>query len=308
MNPGRERDGLPHLGPNEEIGSGLRRTLDACLQHAAQKRAQLPGEKTVHETRRALKRARAILRLAEKFDVRGAKAGRRQLSQLGRELSPLRDETVVAKTADALIRFPDAETRVALAGLRTRTKSNPAQRAAARRWWQAWRRRLESQRRKLARLAWRELAEYDLQHALHHQAKRLKRRARAARRSPRDVHAAHEWRKAAIVLREQVRVLRPVLGQEAADALSARLHRLSHRLGQAIDQHLLIEHIGGRSWPVNLRGGLRQLERASQHERRRALKRAHQSWPKLRRQLRRELGKLRSSVARRPRVSSGHGN
>ena len=308
MNPGRERDGLPHLGPNEEIGSGLRRTLDACLQHAAQKRAQLPGEKIVHEARRALKRARAILRLAERFEVKGAKTGRRRLSALGRELSALRDQAVMAKTASILIRFPDAETRAALAGLRAPPKSSPAQRAATRRWWRGWRGKLDVERRRLDRLTWGELAEYDLQHALHHQAKRLKRRARAARRSPRDVHAAHEWRKAAIVLREQVRVLRPVLGQEAADALSARLHRLSHRLGQAIDQHLLIEHIGGRSWPVNLRGGLRQLERASQHERRRALKRADQSWPKLRRKLRRELGKLRSSVARRPRVSSGHGN
>jgi hypothetical protein len=287
-----EPDNLPHLGPNEEVGAGLRRAVDDCLKQAVQRRARVPEEKVVHEARRALKRARAILRLAEKFDVGGAKTGRRHLSQLGRELSPLRDQAVVAKTADALICFPDAETRAALAGLRTRTKSNPAQRTAARRWWRAWWRKLESQRRKLARLAWRELAEYDLQHALHHQAKRLKHRARAARKAPRDLQAAHEWRKAAIVLREQVRVLRPVLGAAKADALHVRLHRLSHRLGQAIDHHLVTERISGRTWPVNLRRGLRQLKRASKHERRRALKRAHQSWPKLRRKLRRELGKL----------------
>jgi hypothetical protein len=285
-----ERDGLPHLNPHEEVGAGLRRALDDCLRRAARNRTALPGEKTVHEARRALKRARAILRLAERFDIRGAKTGRRQLSQLGRELSPLRDRAVMAKTAAALIRFPDAETCAALAGLRIRTKSDPAQRAAARRWWRAWRRKLEAERRRLSQLAWRELAEYELRHALHHQAKRIKRRARAARQAPRDPRAAHEWRKATIVLREQVRVLRPTLGTDTADALHARLHQLSHRLGKAIDHHLVAEHIGGRSWPVNLRGGLRQLERASKHEYRRALKQAHQSWPKLRKKLRKQLG------------------
>jgi hypothetical protein len=284
MSAGKKRDGLPHLARDEEIGAGLRRTLAECLERAAQNRTRVPGEKTVHESRRALKRARAILRLAEQFDIRGAKAGRRRLSELGRELSPLRDQAVVVKTAGALVRFPDAGTRAALAALRARTA--PARGAAARKGWRAWRRKLDAERRKLAQVPWREPADYELRGALHHGAKRIRRRAKAARRAPRDLAAAHAWRKATIVLREQVRVLRPALGLDVGDALHARLHRLSHRLGQAIDHHLVVEHIGGRTWPVNLRQGLRRLEHASRHERRRALKRTHRSWPKLGRKLR----------------------
>ena len=289
MSARHERDALPHLGPGEEVGAGLRRILDDCLRCAARNRARLPGEKAVHEARQALKRARAILRLAQKFEVKGAKTRRRRLSALGRELSAWRDEAVVAKTAGALIRFPDGETRAALAGLRARPKSGLSQRTAMGRWWRGWQRRLETERRSLDRLAWSERAACDVRPALHRQAKRIKHCAKAARKSPRDLPAAHEWRKATIVLREQVRVLRPVLGAAMADALYARLHRLSRRLGQAIDHHLVTEHIRGRTWPVNLRAGLRQLERAGKHERHRALKRAHQSWPKLKRKLRQSL-------------------
>ncbi|HWA08476.1 MAG TPA: CHAD domain-containing protein [Opitutaceae bacterium] len=261
------RDPLPRLQPGEALGPGLGRVVRACLLHAAGGPAARPDEKIVHRARQALKRARAVVRVAEELEVGGAVGARRRLTQLGRELSPLRDAAIVGQVGRELAKRNQAEEQRAVAALPASARS-----VARARGWSAWQRRLRAEGARLQELDWGELTTRDLERVLRRGTKRIRRCAKAARRE-KDIPSAHEWRKAVIILREQVRVLRPLLGSEAAH-LQADLHRLAHRLGQAIDLHVFLIHVQGRSWPTNLRKGMKRLARRGKRERGRALRRA----------------------------------
>jgi CHAD domain-containing protein len=95
------------LQPGEPLSSALKRTalaqIDIALEHLPGDGAT-PDATAVHETRKALKRARALLRLVEHELQEGTFAREdAALRRAGRQLADTRDAEVMMSTLDALI-------------------------------------------------------------------------------------------------------------------------------------------------------------------------------------------------------------
>jgi CHAD domain-containing protein len=109
----RERDRRVGLAPSEEVGAGLQRTalgqLDVAIEMLARLDSERSPERAVHETRKALKRLRAMLRLLEPELAEAAYAREdATLRDAGRRLSVPRDADVLLETLDGLIKaHPD---------------------------------------------------------------------------------------------------------------------------------------------------------------------------------------------------------
>lgn len=269
-------DDLPHLRTGEAIGPGLRRVARECCRAAVQRGARLPTDDAVHEARRALKRARAALRLEEKLGVAGARAARRRLAAIARELSPRRDATVAAHLAR---RLEEKSDRWKPKEPVMTPKCIPVNGDAD--WWRTWQRKLAAEERRLARGVRGAPSAGDVRRVLHHFAKRVCQRAKTAA-ARRNIVCTHEWRKAVIVLREQLHVVRPFLGDDEA-RVCGELHRLARRLGKATDYHVLKRALesGGPT-----RGARRRVDGEATARRGQAMRKARKMWPKVRRALR----------------------
>lgn len=268
-------DDLPHLRRGEPIGAGLREVVRGCGERAVQRGELTASEMAVHEARRALKRARAALRIGEELGVAGAQAARRRLAKLARELSPQRDAVVAAKVA---AQAAGGEKRRAVAVGEAEREDKAA------RWWAAWQRRMAAEARRCAALEWGETTAEALEAALAVAAKRVCRKAKQAREKG-GIARAHAWRKAAIVLREQVLVAWPRLRRDVR-AAAGELHALARGLGRATDFQVFVEAVRRRG--ADDGGG--RLARFGKDCRRRALRKARERWPRVRRVLRREFG------------------
>ncbi len=105
---GRPRNRRPALLPGEPYAEGLRRVILGQLDLAVELLEGYPaesGERTVHETRKALKRLRALLVLLRA--ELGAKRYTREnaaLRDCGRRLAGARDAEVMLGTLDSLVR------------------------------------------------------------------------------------------------------------------------------------------------------------------------------------------------------------
>jgi CHAD domain-containing protein len=104
----RERDRRIGLAPQEGLADGLQRMALGQLDLAIEMLEGLAGgsspERAVHETRKALKRLRALLRLLEPELGRDAYAREGQaLREAGRRLSGARDADVLLATLDRLV-------------------------------------------------------------------------------------------------------------------------------------------------------------------------------------------------------------
>ncbi len=251
MKPAAHHDDLPHLRRRAGLGHGLREVTLACLA-AARAGQGRPTASAVHRARRALKRVRAVLRLGQRLGVPGAKALRGELTREARELSPLRDAAVVAKLAR-----------------RCDLSLSPASKAPGPQEWREWKRKLAELSRQLARLPWGQPAPHALERALRHFARGAQRCARRAISSGK-TDAAHEWRKAAIVLRELVLTLRPLLGRKADD-LHAALQAVVRPLGKAMDWEQLLAAAGAQ-------GAKKKTVPRARKKRKRALHRARKCW------------------------------
>lgn len=272
------RDTLPRLRRHEPIGPGLRRVVHECVNWAlAADPAQI--DEAVHEARCALKRARAVLKLGDALGVTGVKAAQRRLGRIARELSPRRDAAVAAKVADRVGRKLELDPAAAGATPHAWRKKTPA----PRNWWTRWCRTLAAERGPLNQLDWGQPTMARLDAALAKASKRVRRRAKAAAET-RDVALAHEWRKAVIVLREQMLVTKLLLAPKSA-RLATRLHDLASRLGRALDYSVFESRIRRRA--AGRPGG--RVEKFGRRRQRRALRHARRDWPKLKRQLRRRL-------------------
>lgn len=261
-------DPLPVLQPGELIGPGLCRVVCGCCAYPQTLDAR-ELDRAVHEARRALKRARAVLRMGETMGVAGAKAARRRLARIARELSARRDALVAAKIARRLGAEPAAQKPAP-------TRKN---RTAVAAWWARWQRKLAREERRLSALDWGEPAPAAVHCALAHAARRVRQRAKATRARD-DMTSAHEWRKAIVVLYEQMIVVRELL-RARMERLPERLHVLGRQLGHAMDFHVLVK-------ASRRRAGLRARGR---EERRRSIRQARRQWPELRRELRRRLAR-----------------
>jgi hypothetical protein len=255
-----QRDRRLALAPGERLAGGLRRMalaqLDLTLELLGDGDgasagdapgdgatvAAAPDERAVHETRKALKRVRALLRLLE--GELGAKTCAREhaaLREVAASLSGARDAAVMLSTLDGLIeRHPRTlgrrrgvlELRRRVRGEQARmerqTLADPAARAAALGGLQALRRRVA---------AWSltdrdgiGLIEADLE-KLYRQGRR--RRLRVVRRRGDRTIAMHEWRKRVKDLRYAAEMLerRGARGSNGSNG-SGREDRAGERLRQ----------------------------------------------------------------------------
>jgi CHAD domain-containing protein len=104
----RERDRRIGLSPQEDVADGLQRMLLGQLDLAIETLERLDGDEApesgVHETRKALKRLRAMLRLlAAELGDRAYAREDAALRDAGRRLSGSRDAEVLLATLDGLI-------------------------------------------------------------------------------------------------------------------------------------------------------------------------------------------------------------
>jgi CHAD domain len=219
-----KRDRRLGLLPGEQLGSALQRMalgqLDLALETIGSG-GEPPGERAVHETRKALKRLRALLRLlrsnlGEETYARESRA----LRDAGRSLAGARDAEVMLRTLDSLIeRHPGKlKGRGGVIALRSallaerdqarrRTLSDPGVLARAVAELRACRVRLSGW--ELPQSSGLQLVEGDLLRLYRQGAKR--RRA-AARAKEGDVLEMHRWRKRVKDLRYVAEMLQPAEG------------------------------------------------------------------------------------------------
>lgn len=239
---GHERDFA--LAPGERLGEGLRRIALGQVELAIELLGGQDGgfdEHAVHETRKALKRLRALLRLLR--GELGEEAFAREnaaLRDVGALLAGARDSEVMLATLDALIaRHPGKlSSRGAVSKLRARlarehehmeqrTLGREATRAAALAELHDFRTRA---------LEWHH-AEHDGSaliepglHRIYTQGRARYRRAAHARGDR--VHAMHEWRKRVKDLRYAAEMLQRSESQAAG---ARRPRRKKDRRGEARD-------------------------------------------------------------------------
>jgi CHAD domain-containing protein len=300
------------LAPDERLPTGLRRMalgqVDLVLEFLGAGQGLTLDAQAVHETRKALKRLRALLRLLE--DELGARAFAREnavLRETAQSLSGARDAEVMLSTIEELIeRHPRTlGRRDGVLKLRTRllaeraraerlTLSDPATRAEV----------LGELRTFRCRVAAWSLPDRDGIQLIESDLMRLYRQGRSRyrnvlRRQGEEMAAMHEWRKRVKDLRYAAEMLeRRAPGKPAAPGArgrhqggkqarasehAKRLHRLARRadalgelLGEEHDLAVFAQH-------------LREGERAGGPERWRTGRRTRKKLLKLIARRRREL-------------------
>lgn len=212
----------------------------------------------VHEARKAARRFRAVIALADAAVGAGADEAATVIRRVGKRLSRLRDAHVASEAAAAFA-APSAHAEP-LRRLRRRLREQRDTLAAEvlqrdpelRR----KRRQIRKARQALQSSAWGELSTPQLLQALQHSAQRL-RRAEGDAHGSRSLALRHRWRRRVRRLRMQLQILAEIAQDkawpraaraaarwvlaEAADTLpgAAELHALGDVLGQQQDRALL---------------------------------------------------------------------
>lgn len=200
---------------------------------------------SIHGARKAIRRLRALLSLAEDR-LHDAASIDRKLERLGDSLSTLRDAHVMVDTADGLAaRGKPKQWATAIARLERR-RDGLIQRALARDVdFRRRRRVVERIARQLGDLPWHKLEATDLRRALEHSCHRVAKAEARARAEPLPANL-HRWRRRVRKLRMQMEALariEPDIAQDAAKEPAGKatkaLHKLSDRLGTFQDQQML---------------------------------------------------------------------
>lgn len=273
-------DPLPHLRRREGLLAGLKAAADDCLVLAEREMNPPSSDEGVHRIRQAFKRARAILRLLEDAGVASARSLRNDVTAAARKFSGLRDAAVMAKMAARVAKKKTDDAGAVALELAAEEPGTPDAG-----WWSRRRREVTALRRRLARLDGGGLSPHEIERSLEIAAKRACRGGKKSQRG-RDIESAHAWRKKIILLREQISVARPLLGDEAAE-LHARLKRLAKRLGRAIDWRVFLDAVARH--PNEIGDGKKQLLKSGRKKQKRDLKKARKRWPKVARRLRRDF-------------------
>jgi hypothetical protein len=270
----RARERRFTLLDGETSADGMKRMALAQLDLAielVQGKEDVPSEQAVHDTRKALKRVRALVRLLR--EELGEQAFAREngaLRDIARRLAGARDAEVMASTLERLLhngherrsarrdaaklrrRRPVGELRVQLAAERDRATKRGLGDAAAR---DATLGELYAVRRRV--MAWGlperpgfQLTEPGLRR-LYRQGRR--RYGRALRAKPRDTRALHQWRK-------RVKDLRYAAQMLGLRELAGRADDLQERLGEEHDLALLAARVSAPDSP--LAGGGKRRSRA----------------------------------------------
>ncbi len=244
-----ERARAFRLRRGEETADGVRRVARGQLDRAGEELDAGTGPRgdldhAVHDTRKAFKRLRALVRLSR--DALGDEAYRREnaiFRDAGRRLSSTRDAAVLVQTLDGLAeRYRDELDDGAFAGLRDAlaSEAEAASRALAddRATVDAVQGTLEAARRRVG--GWPLPDDGDramLAPGLERIYRRGRRALKAARQDP-DTETLHELRKRAKDLWHAAQVLRPA-APKAMKELGRRAHALSDVIGDDHDLAVL---------------------------------------------------------------------
>src|SRR5579872_2616133 len=228
------------LKARESVRHGVRRLAAKELRHAREQlgRARRPSNEGIHEARKSVKKARAILQVIEADDDRHLGDARKRLQSVNQVLSPLRDADAMLETLEKLrARAPRLLSEHTFARLRRRLATE--KRTAMKTGLRADRlKKLDRDLRRLRKSAkqWRPHAggfaaiAPGIRAAHKHGRKALRR----AKRRQRAVDF-HEWRKAVKALWYALRLLE---GRSARiDRDIAALHRAETALG---DDHNVV--------------------------------------------------------------------
>ena len=282
------RDATEHarayrLRRGEDTGDGVRRVARGQLDRAGDRletgtSARGDLDRAVHDTRKAFKRLRALVRVSR--DALGDEAYRREntiFRDAGRKLSGTRDAAVLVQTLDGLTaRYRDELDDGAFAGLRDALASEAQAASGAladdRRAVNEVQGTLEAARRRLG--GW-PLPDDGTPAMLEPGFERIYRRGRralkAAREHP-DTETFHELRKRAKDLWHAAQILRPA-APEAMKELGRRAHALSDAAGD--DHDLAVLRAAARERHAALSSGeLALLERLIARRRRRLQRKA----------------------------------
>ncbi len=301
--PSARQPGGASLLVGEPSAPGLRRVVVGQLDLAIELLEAYPGksgEHTVHETRKALKRARALVRLLrdELDDKRFARANT-QLRDCARQLAGARDATVMLEALDGVVKRDPAlrDADGPGAGRALRADGPSAVRAL--------RAELMAERdsasvpvevaRQVAAELWTvraQVATWDLSGRKRASSKLLasgleglyrqgRRRMRRARRRRRDIAAMHAWRKSAKDLRYVAETLErsdarhPRKPARRLKRVARRADRLAEMLGEEHDLALLEQRVRAHAKRRGLgKRAHRDLSRAIERRRKRLRKRA----------------------------------
>jgi CHAD domain-containing protein len=210
------------LRPGEPLGGALQRMaleqLDLTLEVLSDGGGP-PSEKAVHETRKALKRLRALLRMLEpELDPNAYAREDAALRDAGRRLAGARDTEVMLATLDGLVEHGRGKLsgrggvirlRAALLAEREAARRDTLGDPAARTHVLA---ELRACRVRVAAWQLPERSQLQLVEAglvrLYRKGEKRRRRAAAAKRG--DMHKLHEWRKRVKDLRYVAEMLRPL--------------------------------------------------------------------------------------------------
>lgn len=207
-------------------------------------RASKAAHTRVHEARKAIRRTRALLALAEDgdaaFDVAPAD---RILQRVGDGLSTLRDAHAAMETAQALAKQDDRKRwRPVVDALRERSAALVARELARDPGFARRQATIAGALHYLDRLPWQEFKSAQLRDGLQRQRRRVDKAARRATRHP-DAENLHRWRRKVRRLRMQLDAmprLKPHGTQPThATTKSKSLHKLSDALGHQQDLHVL---------------------------------------------------------------------
>ncbi|KRD76859.1 hypothetical protein ASE43_06635 [Lysobacter sp. Root983] len=250
------------------------RELDAAAAQLARRGGQL--HEGVHQARKSLRRARAVLALGDAALGPGRPLIDRELRRLNRGLSSLRDAHALVETLDRLLaRSPDPD---ALRLLRRARRAAASARAEHARQALAADPELGGRRALLAvlragaaALDWPRLQAEPLQQAVAASRARMDRAGVRARERG-DDEAWHRWRRHARRLSQQRRALKTAGLTVRAPDLD---RRIAERLGVAQDLALLLGHCGRDSpFAPDDRKALRRYGRDQQARARRRIEAA----------------------------------
>jgi CHAD domain-containing protein len=204
---------------------------------------------SVHAARKAIRRLRAVLSLAnDRFDA--VESVDRELRSLGRGLSQLRDAHVIASAARRLAARGDAAAWApAIACLEQRREQMLAEAMASDPRFARRRARLGHALDRLADLPWDDLTPGDIDKAMRRSAKRVVK-AQARARSEASAEIIHTWRRRTRRLRMQLEAVRhlrldaPISAKHRLEKFASAkevktLRALADRLGDFQDLQLL---------------------------------------------------------------------
>jgi len=271
------------LRRGEDTADGVRRVARGQLDRAGDRldagtAARGDLDAAVHDTRKAFKRLRALVRVSR--DALGDEAYRREntiFRDAGRRLSGTRDAAVLVQTLDGLTaRYRDELDDGAFAGLRGALASEAEAASSAlgddRAAVHAVQGTLEAARRRVGGWPLPDDGGLDMLQPGFERIYRRGRRALKAARKHRDTETVHELRKRAKDLWHAAQVLRPA-APKAMKELGRRAHALSDAAGD--DHDLAVLRAAARERHAALAPGeLALLERLIARRRRRLQRKA----------------------------------